>query len=295
MKHVKLIVNPSSGRQAAKAKIDLLSKMLLDDGYTVGKFLTKEKDDAMYETIRTCNGDWDFIVAVGGDGTVNEVAKGIALSQRSLPVGILSAGTVNDFASFMNMPTRVTDFYNMIKAEKIIDIDIGKVNDNYFVNVAAGGLFTNVAYQVQAEAKVVLGRLAYYLEGLRELASEGLVPVKMKFESEEFIGEEEVLLFLVSNSSSVGGFPKLAPHADVIDGLLDVLIIKDSDLTEVANLFIQILRGEHINHKNVLYFNTNKITISSEENIRLDIDGEYGGVLPATFEAMHKALKIFVP
>ncbi len=295
MKHAKLIVNPSAGRQTAGGKIDSLSKMLLDDGYTVSKFITKEKDDAMYETIKACNGGWDFIIVAGGDGTVNEVAKGVALSENKLPVAILSSGTVNDFASYMKLPTRTVDFYNMIKQGKIIDIDIGKVDDNYFVNVAAGGLFTSVAYQVQPEAKAVLGRLAYYLEGIRQLTLEGLEPVEIEFQSKEFSSSECVLLFLVANSSSIGGFKNLAPRAEVMDGLLDVLIIKDTDLTELANLFIKILRGEHTNHPNVKYFNTNRITVSSKEGVKIDIDGEYGGMLPSTFEAVHKGLKIFVP
>lgn len=295
MKHVKLIVNPSSGRQTAKARIDVLSKMLLDDGYIISKFITKKKDDAMLETMKTCREDWSFIVVSGGDGTVNEVAKGIALSDNKLPVAILSSGTVNDFANFMKLPTKVTDFYNMIKKGKIVDIDLGKVDDNFFVNVAAGGLFTSVGYQVQPEAKAVLGRLAYYLEGLRELTLEGLAPVEIKFESEEFTGKECVLLFLVTNSSSIGGFKNLAPKAEVMDGLLDVLIIKDTDISELANLFFKVLRGEHTSHPNVKYFNTNKITISSEKDITIDIDGEYGGVLPATFEVVHKGMKIFVP
>ncbi len=294
MKRVKLIVNPSSGRQMAETRIDTLSKMLLDDGYTVGKFYTRKKGDAMNETIATCNGEWDFIIVSGGDGTVNEVAKGNMLSENKLPIAILSSGTVNDFANYMKIPTKIVDFYNMIKNGKIVDIDLGKVGNDYFVNVAAGGLLTSVGYQVQPEAKAILGRMAYYLEGLRELTVEGLSPIKMKFDSQEYSSEECVLLFLVSNSSSIGGFKKLAPQAQVMDGLLDVLIIKDSDIGEIANIFFKILSGEHIRHPNVKYFNTNKISVACDSRVTIDIDGEYGGILPATFEAVHHGMKIFV-
>ncbi|NLN14363.1 MAG: diacylglycerol kinase family lipid kinase [Tissierellia bacterium] len=294
MRRVKFIVNPSSGRQTAEAKIDALSKLLLDDGYTVAKFFTKGKDDAMKETIRTCKEDWDFIIVSGGDGTVNEVARGIMNSERKIPVAILSSGTVNDFANYMNIPTKASEFFNMIKKGKIIDIDLGQVGDNYFVNVAAGGLLTNVGYQVQPEAKARLGRLAYYLEGLREFVTEGIEPIHMKFESEEYTLEDKVLLFLISNSSSIGGFKKLAPAAEVGDGLLDVLIIKDSDIGEIANIFFMILRGDHINHPNVVYFKTNKIKVESDRDVTIDIDGEYGGKLPKTFQVVHKGMKIFV-
>lgn len=294
MKRVKVIVNPSSGRQTAETRIDTLCKMLLDDGYLVGKFFTSKKDDAMNETIKTCKEDWDFIIVSGGDGTVNEVAKGIAVCESKLPVAILSAGTVNDFANFMNLPTKISNFFDMIKAEKTVDIDLGKIGDNYFVNVAAGGLFTNVGYQVQPEAKAILGRLAYYLEGVKELAMEGFEPITMKFESQEYTNEEEILLFLISNSSSIGGFKKIAPKADVVDGLLDVLIVRDSDIAEIANIFFNILRGEHIKHPNIKYFKTDKITVSCDTKVTLDIDGEYGGVLPKTFEVVPKGMKVFV-
>lgn len=294
MKKIKIILNPSSGKQLTERKVDYLTKLLLDDGYTVGKFMTKKKDDAMNETIKTCKENWDSIVVCGGDGTVNEVAKGIVKSEKKLPVAILATGTVNDFANYMNIPSNVNDFFEMIKRGKIIEVDIGESNEDYFVNVAAGGLLTNVGYQVQPEAKAILGRMAYYFEGLIEFVRQGLDPIDVEFESEEYSSKEKILLFLISNSSSIGGFKRLAPDADVLDGLLDVLIIKNSDVAELANIFFNILRGDHINHPNVIYFKTRNITIRSESDISIDIDGEYGGKLPANFKVYPKAMKLFI-
>lgn len=294
MKKVKMIINPSSGRQSMESRIDYLCKLLLDEGYILGKFFTKEKDDAMFETIKACKEDWDIVIVSGGDGTINEVAKGIAQSSRKIPVAILPSGTVNDFANYMNIPARIGDFFDMIKREQVIDIDLGKIEDNYFVNVAAGGLLTNVGYQVQPEAKAILGRLAYYFEGVKELVIQGLEPINVSFQSKEYTSEDKILLFLISNSSSIGGFKKLAPDADVLDGLLDVLIIKDSDVAELANIFFNVLTGEHINHPNVVYFKTNEIKISASREIPIDIDGEYGGKLPANFRVIPKGMKLLI-
>ena len=294
MKKVKFIINPSSGRQVMERKIDQLIKLLLDDGYIVGKYFTGQKYDAMVEAKKTCSSDFDMIIACGGDGTVNEVVKGIMISERKLPLAIMASGTVNDFANYLDIPKNVNDFYKMIKDENIQEIDIGKVNDNYFANVAAGGLLTNVAYTVAPEIKAVLGRLAYYLEGMKELTKQNLEPIKMKISSEEYESEEEILLFLVSNSSSIGGFTKLAPEADIIDGLLDVVMIKKSEITDLANIFINVLTGDHINHPNVIYFKTRSIVIESDSKVPIDIDGEYGGILPAKFQVIPKGLKIFI-
>jgi diacylglycerol kinase (ATP) len=295
VKKAKVICNPSSGRQMIQRRVDYLCNLLINEGYIVGKFNTKEKNDAMMETIKSCNEDWDFIVACGGDGTVNEVAKGIVKSKRKIPVAILSAGTVNDFANHMELPRNMDDFFQMIKDEKIIDVDLGKVNDEYFVNVAASGLLTNVGYQVPPEAKAIFGRMAYYMEGLKEIPKQKFEPIRVRFKSEEYTKEEDILLFLISNSASIGGFKKLAPDASVSDGYLDVVIIKKSEVQDLAQIFINIFRGEHVNHPNVSYFKSKKIKVETMEKVTIDIDGEYGGMLPATFEVEPNGFKIFVP
>ena len=183
----------------------------------------------------------------------------------------------------------------MIKKGNTINVDIGKVNDDYFVNVAAAGLLTNVAYQAQPDVKAILGRMAYYFEGIKELTTQNLEPIKVKIYSEEYTNEEEILLFLISNSSSIGGFKKLAPEADVLDGLLDVVVIKKSAVTDLANIFINVLTGEHINHPNVIYYKTKSVLIEPvSTDVPIDIDGEFGGNLPAKFQVIPKGLKILI-
>ncbi len=297
MKKVKVICNPSSGRQNAQRKIEQLCSMLINEGYIVGKFNTKAKNDAMYETIKACNEDWDLIIASGGDGTVNEVAKGIVKGRRKIPVAILSSGTVNDFANYMKFPRDLDEFVNMIKKGNTMDVDLGKVNDEYFVNVAASGLLTDIGYKVPAEIKAIFGKMAYYMEGLKEIPRSRFKPIRLRFNSEEFSGRESVLLYLISNTASIGGFRKIAPGADVKDGYLDVVIIKKSEVQDLAQIFINIFRGEHINHPNVIYFKTKKITVEAEdkEDITIDIDGEYGGILPATYEVVPSAFRVISP
>jgi len=297
MKKVKIICNPTSGRQNAQKKIDLICSRLIDEGYIVGKFNTREKNDAMHETIKTCTEDWDLIIASGGDGTINEIAKGIVKGKTKIPVAILSSGTVNDFANYMKIPKDVNEFVDMINKGNIMDIDLGKVNDEYFINVAASGLMTDIGYKVPAEIKAIFGKMAYYIEGLKEIPRSRFRPIQLKFKSKEFTGEEMILLYLISNTASIGGFKKIAPGADVRDGYLDVVIIKKSEVQDLAQIFINIFKGEHINHPNVIYFKTQKITVESkeQEEITIDIDGEFGGVLPATYEVLPKAFRVIIP
>lgn len=137
--------------------------------------------------------------------------------------------------------------------------------------------------------------MAYYLEGLKEIPKQKFEPIRVKFESEEYTKEEDILLFLISNSASIGGFKMLAPYANVSDGYLDVVIIKKSEVGDLAQIFVNIFKGEHIHHPNVEYFKTKKLEVYTEEDITIDIDGEYGGKLPATFEVVYNGFKIFVP
>jgi diacylglycerol kinase (ATP) len=294
MERIKFIINPSSGRQLMDRKIDSLIKKLLNDGYVVGKYYTKGKNDATNETMRTCKSGFDLIVVCGGDGTVNEVVKGLMLSEKKIPFTIIASGTVNDFAKYLKLPKSISGIYELIKRKKVISIDVGRIADNYFVNVAAGGLLTSVAHTAQPEMKAILGRTAYYLEGLRELMIDRLEPIKVEIKTPEFVLEEDILLFLISNSSSIGGFKKLAPTAEIVDGLLDVVIIKKAEMGELANIFLSVFTGEHVNHPKVIYFKAESIEINSDNNVTIDIDGEYGGKLPAKFDVIQNAVEILV-
>ena len=209
----------------------------------------------------------------------------------------MSSGTVNDFANYMKFPRDLDEFVNMIKKGNTMNVDLGKVNDEYFVNVAASGLLTDIGYKVPAEIKAIFGKMAYYMEGLKEIPRSRFKPIRLRFNSEEFSGRESVLLYLISNTASIGGFRKIAPGADVKDGYLDVVIIKKSEVQDLAQIFINIFRGEHINHPNVIYFKTKKITVEAEdkEDITIDIDGEYGGILPATYEVVPSAFRVISP
>lgn len=298
MKKIRIINNPSSGRNTVQKRLSSIVEILLERGYTISKFSTKKKEDAMLEAARTCEGDWDIIIACGGDGTINEVANGVARSERKVPVAILPAGTVNDFANFLSLPSTPDAFCDMIESGNTIDVDLGKLNDRYFVNVAAVGMFSDVAYKVPKEQKKIMGRMAYYLEGLKGVANQIKKSMVVNIESDEFSSTEEISLMLVSNSTDIGGIKNISPYAEVQDGKLECLIIRKLDAYEAIPLFISVAKGGHIDSPLVEYFKTDMISISSAdrgESIPVDLDGELGGSLPITIEVEGKGLKVFVP
>ncbi|WP_304068951.1 acylglycerol kinase family protein [Finegoldia magna] len=159
MKRIKIISNPSSGSQTHARDLTKLINYLIEDNFVVQLFKTKGKNDAYNEALNTSSDDWDLIVISGGDGTVNEVVHGICDSESDIPITIYSTGTVNDFATYLNLPSTPYKLYRMIKTGKIIKSDVGKVsNENshrYFINVFAVGNIASVSYVTDKAQKAI--------------------------------------------------------------------------------------------------------------------------------------------
>ena len=144
------IINPSSGKQNIDSMLrEIMATLILDQICShVDVFYTKGKDDAKNRAAELKPGDYDFIVSVGGDGTLNEVTNGLILSESNIPMAIISAGTVNDFATYMKLPQTADGFCQMIKDFQTKKVDVGRVNNEYFINVLAAGMLTDIAYKV---------------------------------------------------------------------------------------------------------------------------------------------------
>lgn len=291
-----MICNPSSGKSFFKQNVDELSIQILNRGYTLKKYITIGFNDAFLEAKNTSNEEYDFIIVVGGDGTVNEVVSGIVSSGQNLPLAIFHTGTINDFANYLNLTDDPKLFCDSLDRFNTEAIDVGLLNDSHFINVVAGGFLTDVAHKTPKQSKKILGRIAYYLEGIKSFTEKGLVSYKLRFEIDDVIIEEDVSMFVITNSKSIGGINKMAPLAEIQDGLLDCIIIKKSNFFEASEIFLQLITGEHINNKNVIYMTGKDIAISAidEIDLELDKDGEYAGHLPAHIKVLEKAIRVIV-
>lgn len=294
------IINPSSGRQNFHDKIKEIAGNLIMDQIcnTLDVFYTEKQDDALNKAAGLQPGEYDFVVAVGGDGTLNEVINGIILSGSEIPVAVISAGTVNDFANYLKLPQTPKEFCEMIRDFHLKKVDAGKVNEKYFINVVAAGLLSDIGFKVAKDKKAVMGKLAYYLEGAIDLPKQFGRTLHLRFDSEEKTLEEEVLLFMVTNSQSVGGFREIAPLASTSDGMLDVVVIKKMDIFQITPLLISILQGDHVNHPAVEYFQTNHLTIENVDGqeINVDYDGEQlMDDFPLHIDLIPKAIRIVIP
>lgn len=298
------IINPSSGRQNFKENLTQIAGKLIMDQIvsTIDVFYTEQKDDAKKKTAGLSKGEYDFVVAVGGDGTLNEVVNGLILSESEIPLAIISSGTVNDFATYLKLPgaSETERFCEMIRNLKLKEVDAGKINEEYFINVIAGGILTDIAYKVPKDRKAIFGKLAYYMEGALELPKQFFEDqMKLEYEVNGELHQEEVALFIVANSRSVGGFKDAAPMASVSDGMLDILIMKKVEFYQVSDLLFKFFQGEHPQHECIEYMQTDHIKIreiGEKTNVSIDYDGELlEGGLPVDIRVMPKALKIIIP
>lgn len=290
MKKARLIYNPYSGDRTFRMKLDMVIDKLQRGGYEVIPHRTKSVDD-IYESF-LAGGTFDCVIVSGGDGTINHVINAMIKNDIDVPIGIIPSGTSNDFAAHLNIPKRVSQACDIIVKGKTTEIDVGKINERYFVNVAAAGLLTDVSQKIDINLKNTLGKMAYYIKGIEQLPNFKAIPISILHNNS--LIEETVYLFVILNGSTAGGF-KLAPDATAFDGKLNLIAVKECNIIELFNLFIKMLKGEHLESNSIIYLKGKEFKINCKENIETDIDGEAGPDFPLNISISDKKLKVFVP
>ena len=286
---VKFIYNPYSGENLILSKLDKVISLHQEAGYTIVPYRITAGEDVGVALNDIKDGNYKYILIAGGDGTVDSVVNAMAKSGISLPIGILPVGTANDFSKFLGMPSDVEEACKQILSSEVKSVDLGSINDKYFVNVASTGLFTDVSQKTDVNLKKTIGKLAYYLKGLEELPNFRKLHVNILSKEVEFDGE--MYLLLVFNGATAGNF-NLATRADACDGLLDIIMFKAVQIYELLPLFIKVLKGEHLDSNKVLYFKTDYLKVECHEDIVTDIDGEKGPDFPLEIKCIKGGLKI---
>jgi YegS/Rv2252/BmrU family lipid kinase len=216
---------------------------------------------------------------------------------KDTPLGIIPAGTANDFASFLGIPKEPCCAAEALAHAKVISVDLGCANGQYFVNVCGGGLFINVSHSLTGDnlAKSIFGKLAYYIKGLGQLPN--ITPLPLRITTESAVYEEDFALFLVLNSGGCGGFHKISPNASITDGALDFVAFRAMTMTEIAGLFLKILAGEHLDDRRILFSHETFVQVEylGNDHVDTDVDGEPGPKMPLTITCEKGGLKLLAP
>jgi diacylglycerol kinase (ATP) len=294
MRRARLIYNPSSGKEEFVKKLADILDYFEQAGYETSCYSTKGAGDATIAAAQAVDRGFDLIVAAGGDGTLYEVVNGMAEKPLRPALGIIPAGTTNDFARAIGLPLRnIKRACEVIVQGRAVPIDIGKINNKYFINIAGGGALTDLTYEVPSKMKTVMGQLAYYIKGIEKLPF--IRPSRMRIESESQVIDEEIMLFLIANSNSVGGLEWAAPHASLTDGKFDCIILRKSNLADFARVITHVIKGDHIKDPSIIYFQAQQLKVTSNSKVLLNLDGELGGELPMEFVALHQHLHVIMP
>lgn len=295
MKRARLIYNPSSGRETVKKQLPYILDRLENAGYETSCHATTPEEGCATRAARAAGErGFDLVIAAGGDGTIYEVVNGLAGLEDRPMLGIIPAGTTNDFARAVGVPRTIEGACDVLCGGVHMPVDIGNVNDRFFINIAGGGRITELTYEVPSKLKTMIGQLAYFLKGIEMLPSIRPTYVEIEFDDKEKY-EGEIMLFLVANTNSVGGFEKLAPSSEFHDGLFDVIILKKTNLAEFVRIASLAIRGEHIHDDHVIYKKAKRVKVTPREKMQINLDGELGGILPGEFENLHHHFELLVP
>lgn len=294
-KRCRIIYNPTSGREAMKKNLVDILNILERAGYETSAYATTpEPNSAKNEAERAAKAGFSLIVAAGGDGTINEVVNGIAPLKHRPKLGIIPAGTTNDYARALKIPREdPIGAAKVIAKGQTIKMDIGEAGKNWFVNIAAGGLLTELTYGVPSQVKSLFGYLAYLVKGAELLPQ--IKPIKMHLEYDGGTYDGKASMFFLALTNSIGGFEQIVPDASLDDGKFTLIVVKTSNLIEILQLITMVLNGgKHVNDPRILYVKTSKLVAKPvDEKMMINVDGEYGGDAPMTFKNHRQHLEIF--
>ncbi|SET71951.1 lipid kinase, YegS/Rv2252/BmrU family [Natronincola peptidivorans] len=284
------IINPIAGKNKG-AKILPIIKEVLDKRKVAYELIeTTKAGEAEKIAKEAVSKKHAVIVAVGGDGTIHEVLNGMIGSNKAL--GIIPAGTGNDLSRTLKLPENPESALELILEGKTKKIDLGKIGEKHFINFASVGLDAVIASEANNIKRWIAGKGAYILAALKGIST--FKSRKVQFVIDDKIMLEEVMMITVCNGVFYGGGMKVAPEADLEDGLFDVYVIKAMNKLKLLLLFPTIYMGKHVKYQEVSFYRAKTVTIFSDKQIQINADGEIIENKPLVFEILHRSLEIII-
>lgn len=285
MARVLIILNPSARGEQARELGETLAELSPDCVIR----LTERMGDARRFAENAAAEGFSAVVAAGGDGTINEVVNGMVGSDLTL--GLLPLGTMNVFATELGLPSNdLRKCWRIIEGGQTRLVDLPLANEQYFVQLAGIGLDAQVVQETTWDYKKNLGPLSYLISAAQIAMRK---PPKLVVNSG---GEtREGSFVLLGNGRFYGGPFTIFKDAKIDDGKLDVLIFHNLGYLDIVRYLQGVIFGTHTNFADVEYFQTEQVTVTSEEEVPVEVDGEVMGNVPVTFRISPQKLKVFVP
>ena len=277
MKSLLFIYNPTAGKGQIAENLGAILDILTKTGWLVTAYPTQSKGDAA-RVARELSPGYDRVVCAGGDGTLSETVSGMMELEQPPLLGYIPFGSTNDCAANLALP-KVPARAALIAGETGVPrpSDIGRLNGQPFVYVAAFGAFTQVSYDTPQDMKNMFGHLAYIMEGIVSLPT--ITPYHLRIEYDGQVLEDDFFFGMVRNAYSIGGLrlPK-SEQVELDDGLFEVdLIKKPVSITDITDGFQSLLTPSSLSGGTWIHFQTSRLVITCDKEMPWTIDGEYGG------------------
>ena len=295
MKRLLFIMNPYAGKRKARRYLAEIVEIFNRADYEVITYMTAGQGDAQ-RIVKTYVDRVDLVVCCGGDGTFNETAAGILETGVNVPVGYIPAGSTNDLASSLKLPTVILKAAQNIVQGKTRMVDMGTFDGRYFSYVASFGAFTKTSYATPQNIKNVLGHAAYFLGGIQELTQ--IKPQRLKFElADGTVVEDDFIFGAVSNSTSVAGILTLSEKiVDMTDGQLELLLIRPpKDVRDLTDC-LAALQKKTYDCPMITFLSTPSVKITAPKDMDWTLDGELQpGSEEIQVECLRHAIGIVCP
>ena len=273
MKKMLFIMNPYAGKRRANKYLADILEMFNRADYLVTVHMTAGPGDAT-GVVQALAPGMDIVVCCGGDGTFNETVAGLLKADVDVPVGYIPAGSTNDFAASLHLPTEPLEAAQEIVEGVPVSYDAGSFCGRFFSYVASFGAFTRTSYTTPQSIKNALGHTAYVLSGISELSQ--IRPEHIRMEINGEVVEDDFLFGAICNSTSVGGILTLDPkQVDMADGKLEVLLVRSpQSLLELTECIAAVQSQQYNNCEMITFRSGSKIEITADPGMPWTLDGE---------------------
>lgn len=270
------LYNPISGKGMIRLHLSEIVNTFVGAGYEVRIHATQGKEDAVWMTASEA-AHYDLIVASGGDGTLNEVVKGLLAAKAQTPVGYIPTGSTNDFARSLKIPLRPVRAAQLVVSGKARRCDVQVFNGETFIYVAAFGMFSDVSYQTDQKLKNKFGHAAYVFEGVK--SAQNFIPYPMEVRANGEVTKGEFIFGVVSNSDSIGGIKHIAGNTCIPDdGMFEVAFIRmPENPMQLNDILTNLAVPKHCDSRYIFKVRTDRLEIHSSIPVPWTLDGEYGG------------------
>lgn len=287
-----LVWNPVAGNGVALKAYEIVTRELANRGIPFSSAKSEYPGHAAELAKEAVEAGAKKIIAVGGDGTIREVATAVINTDATL--GMISCGTGNDIIRPLKIPNDPVAALEVALNGERRQMDAAMANDQLYFNVAGFGFDVDVLHYVEIYKKKMKNGSLAYLRGLIA-AIANLSSRRTKITWPEGSMEDDVLIIAAGNGTHFGGGMMVTPNADPFDGLLDICIIHGVKKRNALTLLPKFLKGNHLGTKYVTYFRTTELTAECEPSSLLDVDGDVLPKTPVTFRILPKSIWVTVP